>query len=145
MDSKSEIPIKTTIYCGDSVELLSSTSLDGEFDCVVSNLPWNRNTYEFKQGTSNCTSAEIIRRIAEVVKPGKAVIVVSGSNDPAHSFNAKRTFKSLGFDIVGEISVPPSGFCLPESTKKKSTGVSDQQTKGNSNCVVTVAIAPDLI
>lgn len=142
VDSKSEIPIKTTIYCGDSVELLSSTSLDGEFDCVVSNLPWNRNTYEFKQGTSNCASTEIITRIAEVVKPCKPVIVVSGSNDPAHSFNAKRTFKSLGFDIVGEISVPPSGFCLPESTKKKSTRVSDRQTKGNSNCVVTVAIAP---
>eukprot|EP00986_Skeletonema_menzelii_P005717 scaffold2118_cov145-Skeletonema_menzelii.AAC.2 len=142
VDPQSELPIRTAIYCGDSAELLSSKSLYGEFDCVVSNLPWNRNTFEYEQETSNCKSTEIITRIAEVVKPGKPVIVVSGSNDPALSFNAKRTFKELGFDIVGEVTIPPAGFSLPESGKKKNTVASDRQTNRNSNCVVTIVIAP---
>lgn len=142
--SKSEMPSRATIYCGDSVELLSSASLDGAFDCVVSNLPWNRNTFEYKQETSSCTSSEILKQIAEVIKPGKPVIVVSGSNDPAHSFNAKRTLNSLGFNVIGEVSIPPAGFSLPESGKKrkKSIEAPDPSSKRNSNCVVTVAIAP---
>ena len=47
------------------------------------------------------------------------MIVVSGSNDPAHSFNAKRTLNSLGFNVIGEVSIPPAGFSLPESGKKR--------------------------
>ena len=141
-DSKSEMSSRATIHCGDSVELLPNISQDGKFDCVVSNLPWNRNTFEYKQDTSSCTSSEIMKQIAEVIKPGKPVIVVSGSNDPAHAFNAKRTLKSLGFYIIGEVTIPPAGFSLPDSGKKKSTGASDRPMKRNSNCVVTVAIAP---
>mmetsp|Transcript_14928 Transcript_14928/g.23102 ORF Transcript_14928/g.23102 Transcript_14928/m.23102 type:complete len:85 (+) Transcript_14928:630-884(+) len=83
-----------------------------------------------------------MKQIAEVIKPGKPVIVVSGSNDPAHSFNTKRTLSSLGFNIIGEVSIPPAGFSLPESGKKKSVEAPDRSAKRNSNCVVTVAIAP---
>ncbi len=141
-DSKSEIPSRATIYCGDSVGLLSSASLDGAFDCVVSNLPWNRNTFEYKQETGSCTSSDILKQIAEVIKPGMPVVVVSGSNDPADSFNAKRILHSLGFDTIGEVSIPPAGFSLPESGKKKKSNAAAESTKRNSNCVVTVAIAP---
>ena len=58
----SKMSSRATIHCGDSVELLSGTSLDGAFDCVVTNLPWNRNTFEYKQDTSSCTRSEIMRR-----------------------------------------------------------------------------------
>lgn len=143
-NSKSGMDSRVTIYCGDSVELISSTSLDGAlFDCVVSNLPWNRNTYEYKQDTGSCTRSEIMRRLPEVLKPGKPVIVVSGSNDLTDSFNAKCSLLSMGFSVIGEVTIPPAGFSLPDSVKNKKKSIeATRPAKRNSDCVVTVAIAP---
>lgn len=133
---------KATIHCADSVELLSSSSL-GEFDCVVTNLPWNRNTFEFKsEATSNSPRGDLLKRLIHVMKPGAPVVVVSGSNDTNEGFNALNCLKEMGFDIIGEVTSPPAGFSLPDSGKKKRNEPSSQSTKRNSSCVVTVAIAP---
>ncbi|KAL7440744.1 hypothetical protein ACHAXM_007443 [Skeletonema potamos] len=140
INSKSEIDSRATIYCGDSVELISSKLLGDEFDCVVSNLPWNRNTYEYKEDTCSCTRSEIMRRLPKVLKPGKPVIVVSGGSDD--SFNAKCCLQSIGFSVIGEVSIPPAGFSLPCSRKKKSIEATDQSAKRNSDCMITIAIAP---
>ena len=140
-NSKSDTSSVAMIYCGDSVNCLSSIFRDDEFDCVVSNLPWNRNTFEYKENESTSTSDEIIKQISEVIKPGKPVIVISGSDESNQSFNAKSSLKSLGFDIIGEKSIPPTDFSLPESGKKKKNGASDG-SKRKSSCIVTIAIAP---
>lgn len=132
-----------TIHCADSVELLSSSSSLGKFDCVVTNLPWGRNTFEFKsEATCNSPSSDLLKRLIHVMKPGAPVVVVSGSNEQNEGFNALNCLKELGFDVIGEANVPPAGFSLPDSGKKKRNEPSSQSTKRNSSCVVTVAIAP---
>lgn len=132
-----------TIHCADSVELLSSSSLGG-FDCVVTNLPWNRNTFEFKsEATSNSPSSDLLKRLIHVMTPGAPVVVVSGSNDQNEGFNALNCLKEMGFDIIGEATSPPARFSLPDSGKKKKKHEpSSRPTKRNSSCVVTVAVAP---
>lgn len=139
LDVFSEKPSKVTIHSADAVKLLRSTSLGGPFDCAVTNLPWNRNTFEFKQETSN----NIVMQLVDAMKPGAPLIVVSGSNDPNDSFNAKYCLSGLGFDVIGEVSIPPAGFSLPKSgIKKKRSEQLAQSKKRSSDCVVTVAIAP---
>ena len=78
------------------------------------------------------------------MKAGTPVIVVSGSNDPTEPFNTMQSLNSSGFDIIGEVTIPPADFSLPDSGKKKNENIeaSDRPTKRKSNCVVTVAIAP---
>jgi tRNA G10 N-methylase Trm11 len=128
-----------TIHCADSVELLSSSL--GGFDCVVTNLPWNRNTFEFKsEAISNSPSSDLLKRLKHVMKPGAPVVVVSGSNDSNEGFNVLNCLKEMGFDIIGEVTSPPAGFSLPDSGKKKRNEPSSQSTK--SSCVITVAVAP---
>ena len=110
----------------------------------MTNLPWNRNTFEFKsEATSDSPSSDLLKRLIHVMKPGAPVVVVSGSNDQNEGFNAMNCLKEMGFDIIGEATSPPARFSLPDSGKKKKKHEpSSRSTKRNSSCVITVAVAP---
>ena len=137
-----------TIYSADSAHL--STFISEEVDCVVTNLPWNRNTFEFQgSNNNNCTNIEILKESAAVLKPGCPLVVVSGgkrsNNEAGTSFNAGKVLKDIGFCVLGEASIPPEGFILPGSGKKRYSSGSvakPEQVQRSSDCIITVAVAP---
>ena len=140
-----------TIYSGDSTclqDLVSQTN----FDCAVANLPWNRNTFEF-QGTNNtaCANSDILRATASVLRPGAPLVVVSGgvhnneqdkTEEDSRLFSTRTCLEDLGFHVIGEASIPPKGFNLPVSGKKKNVPKKKGSTFRSSDCMITVAVAP---
>jgi hypothetical protein len=142
--SDSKQSAKATIHTGDSVMLLPTIATK-KYDCAVANLPWNRNTFEYQSKNSACASSDIMKATAAVLKPGAPLIVVSGGDDA--SFDANQCLRHLGFDVLGEATVPPRGFNLPSSGKKKrgntenNVGSRDKVAR-SSDCIITVAIAP---
>lgn len=137
-----------TIHTGDST-LLQSKVL-GEFDCVATNLPWNRNTYEFKgfDGVDpNQVNKGILQAVSSVLKPGGPMVVITADSGGSSNssceeiFDAKSCLLGLGFTILGSASVPPRGYMLPAS-KKQSKTTSGKKLKGSSNCSIIVALAP---
>ncbi|KAL3796150.1 hypothetical protein HJC23_000653 [Cyclotella cryptica] len=153
-----ELSLKSTatIHTKDST-LLHANSLSGLFDCAVTNLPWNRNTFEFNglhgraddEGNRPVeVSKGILQAVASVLKPRAPIVVISaeGSGDIETSigpdlFDAGKCLVDLGFDILGHVSIPPTGYALP-SSKKKRREYSTKKMKGRSNCQVFVALAP---
>ena len=106
-----------------------------------------------------------------MLKPGAPLVVVSGgnndvnaeqcSNEPSLTVSdARKCLETLGFEILGEARVPPTGFTLPKSektkqmSKQKKTTRKDQvwlnyetTSKKNkisrgSDCLVIIALAP---
>lgn len=150
---------KATIYSGNSVNLQSFTT--DQFDCAVANLPWNRNTFEFQVEAvgSSCTNSRIIEAIAASLLPGSPFVVISGGNQGENQlrlaqstsnelqlpFNARQCLENIGFQVLGEATVPPRGFHLPVSGKKDSSQLiaTQEQVLRSSNCVITVAVAPN--
>jgi len=150
-----ELSLKSsaTIHTDDST-LLQSNALNGLFDCAVTNLPWNRNTFEFhgnpddEGGRHVEVSKGILQAVAVVLKPRAPIVVISaeGSDDNRCSagpelFDAGKCLEDLGFDILGSASIPPTGYALPSSTKKKRIS-STNTLKGRSNCQILLALAP---
>lgn len=142
------------------------------FDYVVANLPWNRNTFEYRSSSDNsihddddtedssCINSAIIRAMASVPKSGAPVAIISGHDDGdekeisvggsgALPFKAITCLQGLGFPILGQATIPLRGFDLPVSGKKKSKTRSDSGSSSNgksegrsSDCIITLAIAP---
>ena len=162
---------RVTIHANDSVNL--STFVLDKFDCAVANLPWNRNTLEYQGQTTNndtttntsttcCTNERILLSMAAVLKPGAPLVIISGgcssSNNTRQdtkskytSFNVKECLEGMGFVILGQATIPPQGFQLPASGKKKKTktkkdssivATMNENVQRNSDCLITVAIAP---
>ncbi|KAL9178987.1 hypothetical protein ACHAXT_011960 [Thalassiosira profunda] len=141
-----------TIYCEDSARL--STFISDQFDCAVANLPWNRNTFEYQGTYSDCTNSDILEATATVLKPGSPVAVVSardremtvegGVSDEGSPFNATKCLHQLGFRVLGEATIPPAGFELPLSGKKKTPSATRKRKSGSSSdCVITLAVSPE--
>jgi SAM-dependent methyltransferase len=130
---------QVTIHANDSVNL--STFVLDKFDCAVTNLPWNRNTFEYQgQTTTNdtttntsttcCTNERILLSTAAVLKPGAPLVIISdGRNSSSNntrqdtksnytSFNVKECLEGMGFVILGQATIPPRGFQLPTGKKK---------------------------
>jgi hypothetical protein len=133
-----------TILNEDST-LLHATNFTELFDCAVTNLPWNRNTFEFKQ-SAECkdVNRDILKSVASVLKPRAPIVVVSASVDSTNKtyvFDPQICLKDLGFEVLGFVSVPPTGFVLPGS-KKISKNNSSNRLKGSSNCSILLALAP---
>jgi hypothetical protein len=153
-----ELSLKASanIHTDDST-VLQSNAVNGLFDCAVTNLPWNRNTFEFHglhgradgEGDSHMeVSKGILQAVALVLKPRAPIVVISaeGSDDIGCSagpelFDAGKCLDDLGFDILGYASIPPTGYALPSSTKKRMAS-STNKVKGTSNCQILVALAP---
>lgn len=153
-----EVSLKSsaTIRTDDST-LLQSNALNGLFDCAVTNLPWNRNTFEYHglhdtkddEGDRHVeVSKGILQAVALVLKPRAPIVVISAEvNDDIRCsagpqlFDSGKCLEELGFDILGYASIPPTGYALPSSTKKKSAS-STNILKGRSNCQILVALAP---
>ena len=163
---------QVTIHANDSVNL--STFLLDKFDCAVANLPWNRNTFEYQGQTTNndtttntstscCTNERILLSTAAVLKPGAPLVIISdGRNSNSNntrqdtkskytSFNVKERLEGMGFVILGQATIPPQGFQLPASGKKKKiknkkdasiAATKNENVQRNSDCLITVAIAP---
>jgi predicted Fe-S protein YdhL (DUF1289 family) len=171
--SLSSLPLsQVTIHANDSVNL--STFVLDKFDCAVANLPWNRNTFEYQgQTTANdtttntsttcCTNERILLSTAAVLKPGAPLVIISdGRNSNSNntrqdtkskytSFNVKERLEGMGFVILGQATIPPQGFQLPASGKKKKiknkkdasiAATKNENVQRNSDCLITVAIAP---
>jgi hypothetical protein len=171
--SSSSLPLsQVTIHANDSVNL--STFILDKFDCAVANLPWNRNTFEYQGQTTNndtttntsiscCTNERILLSTAAVLKPGASLVVISdGRNSNSNntrqdtkskytSFNVKECLEGMGFVILGQATIPPRGFQLPASGKKKEiktkkdvsiAATKNENVQRNSDCLITVAIAP---
>ena len=147
---------KATIYAKDSVHM--SSYISQKFDCAVANLPWNRNTFEYDEGssssdsTTSCINSGILNATAAVLKPGAPLVVVSGrdnndDHDQKTSFNTRISLEKLGLHVIGEATIPPMGFDLPVSTKKRdnTSGLVPKKKKRvsrSSDCMITVAITP---
>ena len=162
--NKPDAPLSTgsssraTIHAEDSVRLRSFVTGE-KFDCAVANLPWNRNTFEFQgRGDDKLVNDGILHATAGALKPGSPLVVVSGGHrdeqggqteeGPEISFNARECLERMGFVVLGEASVPPRGFQLPASGKKGNLPglvAKDGKVQRNSDCWVTVAIAPNEI
>ena len=150
--------LRATIHAGDSVRLGSFVT-GGKFDCAVANLPWNRNTFEFQtRNHHECASVGILEATAAALKPGSPLVVVSGghrddqggrSNEgPGMPLNARECLERMGFLVLGEASIPPRGYKLPASGKKGDTPESvakNGKVQRNSDCLITVAVAPEEI
>ena len=142
-----------TIYCEDSARL-STVISDDMFDCAVANLPWNRNTFEYQGTYSDCTNSDILEATASALKPGSPLVVVSarnreipvedGAGDGGSPFNATKCLQQLGFHVLGEATIPPTGFELPLSGKKKTPSATKNRKSGSSSdCVITLAVSPE--
>ena len=152
---------KATIYAKDSVHM--SSYISQKFDCAVANLPWNRNTFEYDEGSSSSDSTTscninsgILNATAAVLKPGAPLVVVSGRDHNDHeqktSFNTRISLEKLGLHVIGEATIPPMGFDLPVSTKKRdnTSGLvpkkkekkKKKRVSRSSDCMITVAITP---
>ncbi|KAL7502601.1 hypothetical protein ACHAXN_000533 [Cyclotella atomus] len=141
------------IITGDSSQL-NTTAFGEPFDCAVTNLPWNRNTFEYESAdsparnkASQSVHTRILKSVASALKPRAPIVVISAdSTDDVkddtgiNSFNAQTCLKDLGFEVLGCASVPPKGFALPES--KKGTGFLSKKLKGSSHCSIVIALAP---
>ena len=156
---------KATIYAKDSSVHMSSY-ISQKFDCAVANLPWNRNTFEYDEGssssdsTTSCINSGILNATAAALKPGAPLVVVSGrdNNDDHHeqkmtSFNTRISLEKLGLHVIGEATIPPMGFDLPVSTKKRDNASGlvpkkkekkkkKKRVSRSSDCMITVAITP---
>ena len=154
---KTDSSAKVTVYAGDSVTIVPKFTETEKFDCAVANLPWNRNTFEFRGDAEADTSSQeigtnrgILESTASALRPGAPLVVVSGErqsdNEQRIRFDAKTCLKNMGFQIIGEITVPPAGFSLPKSEKKKKGNTEKDQSEQNksrsSDCVIIVAISP---
>jgi len=142
---------KATIFTGDSTSLIPLLG-EEKFDCGVANLPWNRNTFEFR-GQDNdhderSTNNKILEAVTSILKPGASLVVISGERKGEDShFDTRQCLIGIGFDIIGQVSVPPAGFFLPKSEKKnmnggREKGMSDEVAVKSSDCVITVASVP---
>ena len=140
-----------TILAADSTQLLKKSMKP--FDCAVMNLPWNRNTFEFKGANhvkefanDATTNTQIMESVATVLKTKAPIVVISADSNDNDSgnqtlFDAETCLNDLGFTILGCVSVPPKGFDLPMSNKK-SNHVSIKKLKGSSHCSILIALAP---
>lgn len=142
---------KATLFTGDSTSLIPSLG-EEKFDCGVANLPWNRNTYEFRGQDSDhderSTNHKILQAVTSILKPGASLVVISGERKGDNSyFDTRQCLIDIGVDIIGQVSVPPAGFFLPKSEKKnmnrdREKGMSDEVAVKSSDCVITVASVP---
>jgi hypothetical protein len=163
--SSLSFPSRARIYAGDSSNIRSFVP-DGLFDCAIMNLPWNRNTFEYRGGRENddddaCSIRGILESTAEVLKPGSPLMVVSGGHRDHRSrgvqqandmvvpkgtpFDIREFLEGIGFIVVGEASIPPRGFRLPVSGKMRDVpgpSAKDEKVSRNSDCSIIVAIAP---
>lgn len=146
-DTANNTTSRATIYAEDSVQL--GTFISQKFDCAVANMPWNRNTFEYEGdgSTRECTNSIILEAICTVLKPGSPLVIVSGrdDNESDHvttSFSAKGCLENLGFSILGEASIPPKGFSLPQPSKKGGIRLSKKRVQRSSDCIITVAVSP---
>jgi 23S rRNA G2445 N2-methylase RlmL len=149
LDSNTKISSRVNIYSEDSTRLPSF--IQQKFDCAVANLPWNRNTFEFqgRNSTIDCTNSVILRATAAMLKPGSPVLVISGRDEDYESglsFNARACLQNLGFHVLGEATVPPKGYELPASGKKRSGSpafvAKKKRVSRSSDCTITIAVVP---
>jgi hypothetical protein len=145
---------RANIYSGNSMHL--QYFISHKFDCAVANLPWNRNTFEFQGGIGNnkCINSRILEATAAALLPGSPFVVISGGsqrekqssqlirNELDLSFNARQCLESIGFQVLGEATVPPRGFHLPVSGKNADVSTLQEQHHRSSDCLITVAVAP---
>ena len=128
-----------TMHCADSSDL--SSIIEGPFDCAVANLPWNRNTFELEDLGSN---ERILESVSSLLSPGAPFVVVSGGmagqdeSDADGRFNARGCLEKLGMRVLTTACIPPRGFNLPSSSKRK-VGLPKHVAR-SSDCTVTIAI-----
>ena len=130
-----------TIHCADSSGL--SNILGETFDCAVANLPWNRNTFELKDIDEIGSNERILESVSSLLSPGAPFVVVSGGmagqdDDVDKQFNARSCLEKLGMTVLTTACIPPRGFNLPSSSKKKVR--SAKNVARSSDCVITIAI-----
>ena len=145
----SSMQTNATIVTGDSTQI-NTTTFAGLFDCAVTNLPWNRNTFEYKgvhlfekECGVDSINKGILTAVTSVMKSRAPIVVVSaGTNgDQSDYFDVEKYLEGMGYEVLGCASVPPKAFSLPQ-TKKKSKSPSSNILKRTSNCSIVVALAP---
>jgi len=163
------------VFSGDSSRLLlqqqqqqeEGKGINGKnkYSCVVSNIPWNQNTFDFASAMTKTTtltettteeeSNALLMTLRQILDNDVPCVFVTKTKDEIYDI-----LISLGFRILGVAHVPPVGFELPLSKKKKNKkNASDkmEMTKEDdlisssaakvgrsSDCVITVAIAPGI-
>lgn len=124
-------PNATTSHC--DIHHLDSTlecHSFPDYDSAVCNLPWGLNTQRDAE-----TNQKILERLSE--RAGAPCAIVSKGSVSTIS----ETVQQLGFRIVGQAEIPPAGFSLPKSKKKKAdvpVQLGGDLDKGRSHCVVTI-------
>ena len=162
---------RVTIHANDSVDL-STFVLDKfdcavanlpwnrntfEYQGQTTNNDTTTNT-----STTCCTNERILLSTAAVLKPGAPLVIISDGCSSSNnirqdtkskytSFSVKECLAGMGFFILGQATIPPQGFQLPASGKTKKTktkkdssivATKNENVQRNSDCLITVAIAP---
>ncbi|KAG7359109.1 hypothetical protein IV203_015698 [Nitzschia inconspicua] len=131
-----------------------------DISCVVSNLPWGRNSVKYMEENEQIISV-IRKRItvgtpcAFITRPTTSVI-----DDGLESM--RQFFEQAGFEVLGQANVPPREFQLPKSekmSKKKEIASSHEspadfesviendeshhagRKQTHKDCLVTIAVA----
>lgn len=124
MFNEEMVKSKTTLTVGD----FALDNLHGDsnlYDCAVTNLPWGQST-EIKNENDNL---KILQRIFSQLHEGAYCAVISKSNVDAE-------LVSVGFNLMGKASIPPSEFVLPTSKKGKKKQL--QKVSGKTNCIISI-------
>jgi hypothetical protein len=100
------------------------------FDCMVANLPWGQNTLE-----SYKENEKIIQNLSSFLVRGAPCAFVTKKD-------ATKQFEDGGFIILGTANIPQRDFVRPKGYKKRLHD-GDENDKSTSDCVVTIALAPE--
>ena len=145
-----------TLECSDSSHTSSSSSLHinddttttttttNPIDCVCANLPWGQNTVII----DNDENRRILQSVRQRIPVGiPCAFITRGSledddddddDDPLD--DGTQLFRSCGYEVLGQVSIPPRGVNLTRLSKKEhakrkkknsNTNGTNTSTKGN--------------
>ena len=138
-----------TLECSDSSNTSSSTSslhinddttttttspnTTYPIDCVCANLPWGQNTVII----DNDENRRILQSVRQRIPVGipcafitRGSLVDDDDDDDDDRFDERtRLFRSCGYEVLGQVSIPPRGVNLTRLSKKEHA----KRKKKNSN------------
>jgi SAM-dependent methyltransferase len=113
-----EVKAKCQLLVKDSsIMPLEGTSSKLSIDCVVANLPWGKNTFEYVD-----QNVKILASLQKQLVPGTPCVFVHSGRDARLS--SSRQLADLGYLLIADAMVPPANFLPPKSRKKGSNDTS---------------------
>jgi len=118
----------------------------GSVSCVVSNLPWGRNSVAYLE-----ENEKILHLVREQIPTGTPCAFITRQSHSAIE-NPSLLFARTGYEVLGQAHVPQRDFLLPTARKKKvkpteiakENPVDDFCIEERSNqCIITIATASE--